>query len=137
MKASLIKTMALATGFVSLTALSVVSAMAGAEDSTQSVQAGKTRAEVRAEYFQAVREGTLANTSEMDEGTYRTLTTAKGLAMKGGKALAQATESGTNPDGSSLSATAPSTSSLTREAVRADTLEWLRLHRGDIQMGGD
>lgn len=137
MKASLIKTMALATGFVSLTALSVVPAMAGDKDSTQSVQAGKTRAEVRTEYFQAVREGTLPNTSEMDEGTYRALTTAKGPAMKGGKALAQATESGTSPAGSSLSATAPSTSSLTREAVRADTLEWLRLHRGDIQMGGD
>ena len=137
MKASLIKTMALATGFVSLTALSVVPAMAGDKDSTQSVQTGKTRAEVRAEYFQAVREGTLPNTSEMDEGTYRTLTTAKGLAIKGGKALAQASEPGASPVGSSLSATAPSTSFLTREAVRADTIEWLRLHRGDMQMGGN
>ena len=136
MKASLIKTMALATGFVSLTALSVAPAMAGDKDSTQSVQAGKTRAEVRAEYLQAVKEGTLPNTSEMDEGTYRAMT-ARGPAIKGGKALAQATESGTSPAGSSLSAMAPSTSSLTREAVRADTLEWLRLHRGDMQMGGD
>jgi len=137
MKASLIKTMALATGFVSLTALSVVPAMAGDKDSTQSVQAGKTRAEVRAEYFQAVREGTLPNASEMDEGIYRALTTAKGPAIKGGKDLAQASEPGVRPLGSSLSATAPPPSSLTREAVRADTLEWLRLHRGDIQMGGD
>lgn len=135
MKASLIKTMALATGFVSLTALSVVPAMAGDKDSTQSVQTGKTRAEVRAEYFQAVREGTLPNASEMDESSYRAMT-ARGPAIKGGKALAQASESGTSPVGSSLSATAPPTSSLTREAVRADTLEWLRLNRGDMQMGG-
>ena len=135
MKASLIKTMALATGFVSLTALSVVPAMAGDKDSTQSVQTGKTRAEVRAEYFQAVREGTLPNASEMDESSYRAMT-ARGPAINGGKALAQASESGTSLVGSSLSATAPPTSSLTREAVRADTLEWLRLNRGDMQMGG-
>ena len=135
MKASLIKTMALATGFVSLTALSVVPAMAGDKDSTQSVQTGKTRAEVRAEYFQAVRESTLPNASEMDESSYRAMT-ARGPAIKGDKALAQASESGTSPVGSSLSATAPPTSSLTREAVRADTLEWLRLNRGDMQMGG-
>ena len=84
-------------------------------------QAGKTRAEVRAEYLQAVKEGTLPNTTEMDETSYRTLT-ARGHAIKGGNALAKASESGTSP--------------LTREAVRADTVEWMRLHRGDVQMGG-
>lgn len=118
MKASLIKTLALASGFACLTALSVGPAVAGDKDIAQT---GKTRAEVRAEYLQAVREGTLPNTSEMDEGTYRAMT-ARGPAIKGGKALAKASESGTSP--------------LTREAVRADAVEWLRLHRNDIQMGG-
>ena len=172
MKASLIKTLTLASGFACLTAFTFSPAMASDKDI---VQTGKTRAEVRAEYLQAVREGTLPNTSEMDEGTYRAMTargsaikgdrdiaqsgktraevraeylqavregtlpnttemdettyramTARGHAIKDGKALAQASESGANPAGSSL----------TRETVRADTLEWLRLHRGDNQMGG-
>ena len=131
MKASFIKTLALASGFACLTAFTVGPAMAGDKDMAQT---GKTRAEVRAEYLQAVREGTLPNTGEMDDRTYGAMM-ARGHAIKGGNALAQASESGTSPAGSSLSATAPSTSPLTREAVRADTLEWLRLHRGDIQMG--
>ena len=122
MKASLIKTLAVASGFACLTALSVGPAMASDKDIAQP---GKTRAEVRAEYLQAVREGTLPNTTEMDETSYRAMT-ARGHATKDGNALAQASESGANPAGSSL----------TREAVRADTLEWLRLHRGDKQMGG-
>ena len=172
MKASLIKTLAVASGFACLTALSVGPAMASDKDIAQTgktraevraeylqavregtlpnttemdetsyramtasgstlkgekhiAQTGKTRAEVRAEYLQAVREGTLPNTTEMDETSYRVMT-ARGHATKDGKALAQASESGANPAGSSL----------TREAVRADTVEWLRLHRGDKQMGG-
>ena len=132
MKASFIKTLALTSGFACLTALSVGPAMAGDKDIAQT---GKTRAEVRAEYLQAVREGTLPNTREMDETSYRALT-ARGPAIKDGKAMAQASEPGARPAGSSLSATAPSTSPLSREAVRADTVEWLRLHRNDIQMGG-
>ena len=132
MKASLIKTLALASGFACLTALSVGPAVAGDKDIEQT---GKTRAEVRAEYLQAVREGTLPNAGEMDDRTYGAMM-ARGSAIKSGKSLAQASESGTSPAGSSLSATAPPTSSLTREAVRADTREWLRLHRGDVQMGG-
>ena len=122
MKASFIKTLALTSGFACLTALSAGPAMAGDKDIAPT---GKTRAEVRAEYLQALREGTLPNTTEMDETTYRAMT-ARGHAIKDEKALAQASEPGANPAGSSL----------TREAVRADTLEWLRLHRGDRQMGG-
>ena len=132
MKALFIKTLALASGFACLTAFTVGPAMAGDKDIAQT---GKTRAEVRAEYLQAVREGTLPNTTEMDESSYRALT-ARGHAIKDGKALAKASESGASPAGSSLSATAPPPSSLTREAVRADTMEWLRLHRGNIDMGG-
>ena len=122
MKASFIKTLTLSSGFACLTALSAGPAMAGDKDIAPT---GKTRAEVRAEYLQALREGTLPNTTEMDETTYRAMT-ARGHAIKDEKALAQASEPGANPAGSSL----------TREAVRADTLEWLRLHRGDRQMGG-
>ena len=118
MKASLIKTLALTSGFACLTAFTVGPAMAGDKDIAQT---GKTRAEVRAEYLQAVREGTLPNTTEMDETSYRALT-ARGHAIKDGKAMAKASESGASP--------------LTREAVRADTVEWMRLHRGDVQMGG-
>lgn len=118
MKALFIKTLALTSGFACLTALSVGPAVAGDKDIAQT---GKTRAEVRAEYLQAVREGTLPNTTEMDDRTYGAMM-ERGSAKKDGKALAHASESGTSP--------------LTREAVRADTLEWLRLHRGDIQMGG-
>ena len=117
MKASLIKTAALASGFACLTALSVGPAVAGDKDMAQT---GKTRAEVRTEYLQAVKEGTLPHSRDMDERTYRAMI-VKGSPIKGDK---------------DLSATAPTTTPLTREAVRADTLEWLRLHRGDVQMGG-
>ena len=167
MKASLIKTLALASGFACLTAFTVGPAMAGDKDIAQT---GKTRAEVRAEYLQAVREGTLPNTGEMDDRTYGAMM-ARGHAIKGGTDIAQtgktraevsaeylqAVREGTLPnageiddrtygammargspikDGKALAQASESGSSpLTREAVRADTLEWLRLHRGDIQMG--
>ena len=168
MKASFIKTLALTSGFACLTAFTVGSAMAGDKDIAQT---GKTRAEVRAEYLQAVREGTLPNTTEMDETSYRTVT-ARGHAMADGKVIAQtgktrgevraeylqAVKEGTLPnttemdetsyrtvtarghaikDGKALAKASESgTSPLTREAVRADSVEWMRLHRGDVQMGG-
>lgn len=110
MKASLIKTMALASGFASLAAFSVVPAMAAdssnAQSSTQTAPKGKTRAEVRAEYLQAVREGSLPNTSELDESSYRAVTLTRSPA-----------------------------STLTREAVQADTMDSLQMQRGDVGMG--
>ena len=132
MKVSFIKTLALTSGFACLAALSVGPAMAGDKDIAPG---GKTRAEVRAEYLQAVQDGTLPNTTELDETTYRAMM-ARGFSTKRGNATAQAPDLGSSPAGTPLSATAPSTSPLTREAVRADTIEWLRLHRGDVQMGG-
>lgn len=108
MKTSFIKSMA--TGAAALAAFSVVPAMADHHDDPSPAaqsQSTKTRAEVRAEYLQAVKDGTLPNISEAGE----------------------------TPVISAMSAKAP-TSTLTREAVRADTIEWLRLHRGDeVQMG--
>ena len=38
--------------------------------------------------------------------------------------------------GRDMSAKAAAPSSLTRQEVHADTIEWLRLHGGDVQMGG-
>ncbi len=132
MKASLIKSLAFASGLACLTALSVGPAVAGDQNMAETA---KTRTEVRAEYLQAMREGTLPNTGEMDESTYRAMS-PKGPATRGIKTFAQSAESGTSLAGGSLSATASPPNSLTREAVRADTREWLRLHRGDVQMGG-
>ena len=109
MKTSLIKSMAMASGLASLAVFSVVPAMAEAEypaPVAQSIQNTKTSAEVRAEYQQAVKDGTLRNLSE----------------------------SGDTPVIKFKSAGAPA-STLTRDVVRADTIEWLRLNRGDVEMG--
>lgn len=110
MKTSFIKSMAMASGLASLTAFSVVPAMADhhtdPSPAEQSFQSTKTRAEVHAEYLQAVKDGTLPNISE----------TGETFLIR------------------PMSAKAPA-SNLTREAVHADTIEWLRLHRGDVQMG--
>ena len=52
----------------------------------------------------------------------------------------QAVKEGTQPispeSNATQSAAAPAISSLTRQAVLADTIEWLRLQHGDVQMGG-
>lgn len=111
MKTSLIKTIAMASGFASLAAFSVAPAMAdGSYDypapAAQSIESTKTRAEVRAEVQQAVKDGTLRELSD----------------------------SGETPVITFMSAGAPA-STLTREAVRADTIEWLRLNRADVEMG--
>ena len=113
MKVSIIRPLALAGSLACVAAFQVVPAAASDNDyppaaSKQSQQSTKTRAEVRSEYLQALKEGTLPSTSESDAG----------------------------PFGSAISAKAPDPSPLTRQAVRADTLEWLRLNRGDVQMGG-
>jgi hypothetical protein len=112
MKVSIIRPLALAGSLACMAAVQVMPAAASDNDyppaSKQSQQSTKTRAEVRAEYLQALKEGTLPITSESDA----------------------------SPFGSAMSAKAPAPSSLTRQAVRADTLEWLRLNRGDVQMGG-
>ena len=67
MRTSLIKTMAMASGLASLAVFSVVPAMADSSydyylaPAAQSIESTKTRAEVRAEYQQAVMDGTLRN----------------------------------------------------------------------------
>jgi Domain of unknown function (DUF4148) len=99
------KTLTIAAGVASLAALYSVSALAediGYPFKTEVFQSTKTRDEVRAEYFKAVKDGTLPQVGE-----------------------------------GSAPVTAASTSNLTREAVLADTVEWLRVHRNDIVMGGN
>ena len=110
MKTSLIKTMAMASGLASIAVLSVVPAMA--EGSFEylapaAIQSTTTRAEVRSEYLRAVKNGTMPLVSDRDE--IRVV--------------------------NSKSATS-SANTLTRKDMRADTIEWLRLHRSDVQMGG-
>jgi Domain of unknown function (DUF4148) len=100
------KTLTVATGVASLAALYSVSALAddiGYPFKPDVFQSSKTRDEVRAEYFKAVKDGTLPQIGE----------------------------------GSAAVTTAASSSNLTREAVLADTVEWLRVHRNDIVMGGN
>jgi hypothetical protein len=112
MKVSIVRPLALAGSLACMAAFQVVPAAAADNDyppaDMQSQQSSKTRAEVRSEYLQALKEGTLPITSESDTGSF----------------------------GSAMSAKAPAPSPLTRQAVRADTIEWLRLNRGDVQMGG-
>ena len=113
MKTLSVRTVAMASGLASLAVLSVVPAMAeGSYDypapTAQSIQSTKTRADVRAEYQQAIKDGTLRN---------------------------NLSDSGETPLMSFSSARVPA-STLTREAVRADTVEWQRLHQSDVQMGG-
>lgn len=74
MKASRLNILALAAGLATLAALPITSAMADDKDpvpsTTPSVQQGKTRADVRAEYLQARKEGRLPNITEIDETSY-------------------------------------------------------------------
>lgn len=140
MKSLSIKTIAIASGLACLTGFYTVPTFAGeyAWDYRSSVpkfQSTKTRAEVRAEYFQAVKEGTLAKPDW--DTQYIASTSGSSLTREQVRAeYSQAVKEGTlaKPDwDSSFIASTPST--LTREAVQAETMEWLRAQRADIQMG--
>ena len=113
MKVSIIRPLALAGSLACMAAFQVMPAAAGEspdypQATKQSQQSTNTRSEVRSEYLLALKEGTLPRTSE----------------------------SGAGPFGSAMLAKAPAPSSLTRQAVHADTIEWLKLDRGDVNMGG-
>jgi hypothetical protein len=104
MKSKSFKTLAITAGLVSLS--TVFSASAWADEGNwapeKPFESTKTVEQVRAEYFQALKDGTLPQTGD-------TATIYNAIAP----------------------------SSLSREAVVADTLEWLRVHRGDVMMGGN
>ena len=106
MKTSSFKTLAVATGLASLTAFQGGSALAEGLDYHLALQhkpfvSATNREQVRADYSQAAKDGTLPSVSDY----------ALPMTVK-----------------------APP-SAISREAVYADTIEWLRVHRGDVQMG--
>jgi Domain of unknown function (DUF4148) len=102
MKSKSFKTLAITAGLVSLSTIFSASAWAdeGNWKPEKPFESTKTVEQVRAEYFQAQKDGTLPAVGE----TYTAITP-------------------------------PST--LTRQAVFADTVEWLRVTRGDVMMGGN
>ena len=110
MKVSIIKPLALAGSLACMAAFQVLPAAAGEiypPEDTHAQQSNKTRAEVRAEYLQALNEGLIPTNSELDSGAYDR----------------------------AMSAKASGPSSLTREAVQADAIEWMKLYSGDTDMG--
>lgn len=109
MKTVSCKTVVVASSLALLAALSAAPAAAGAENLDYSYpplgkfESNKTRDEVRAELFQAIKDGSLA----------------------------QATNTGP------LVTPRTPPSSLTREAVMAEAIQWVRDHHGDNHyMGG-
>lgn len=74
MKASRLNILALVAGLATLATFPAAPAMADDKNAAPSTSlsgpAGKTRAEVRAEYLQARREARLPNISEIDETSY-------------------------------------------------------------------
>ena len=112
MKVSIVRPLALAGSLACMAAFVAVPAAAQDDQhypqrSEQSQQSSLTRAQVTAEYLQAVKDGTVPVSAE-NAGFF----------------------------GGAESSKAASASSLTRQAVIADTIEWMKLHQGDIQMGG-
>ena len=116
MKVSIVRPLALAGSLACMAAFVAVPATAqdgGNVDqqyqqrSEQSQQSSITRAQVTAEYLQAVKDGAVPVSSE-NAGFF----------------------------GGAESSKAANASSLTRQAVIADTIEWMKLHQSDVQMGG-
>ena len=111
MKVSIIKPLALAGSLACMAALQVFPAAAQEvypQEDEQLKQSAKTREEVRSEYLQALKEGSIPSNSETHEALF----------------------------GSPMWAKASAPSSLTREQVQADAVEWMRLNSGDLDMGG-
>jgi hypothetical protein len=143
MKVLSLKTLTVVTGLVSLGALYSTAAWADSRDYpdpqniTKPMTSTKTRDEVRAEYLKAVQEGTLPRINQWD---YPTPTLASNLTREQVRAeYFQAVKNGSIPavnDWDMSFIANASSSTLTREAVRAETLEWLKASRGgDTQMG--
>ncbi len=110
MNVSIVKPLALAGSLACMAAFQVLPAVAQEiypKVDEPSQHSAKTRAEVRSEYLQALKEGAIPSNSESDEGPLGHVMSAKALAP----------------------------SSLTREEVQADAIEWMRLNSGDLDMG--
>ena len=109
MKTLTFKTLAAASGLVALASFSVIPAYADTPKDesigTTNFESVKSRDQVREEYFQAMKEGTLA----------------------------KATDSEVDADTPVLAKAVPS--NLQRQDVYAETVEWLRTKGEDIGMG--
>jgi hypothetical protein len=97
----------------------------------------KARAEVYSEYLQAAREGTLQKNDLDYPPAIKSMSNSKTRAEVSAE-YALALRDEMRPLNNEfapvfLVRTPPST--MSREAVRAETLEWLRASRGDVQMG--
>jgi hypothetical protein len=132
------KTLAMTSGVASLMAFSSLSVLAEGPINypvDKPFQSTLTRDEVRAEAVKAVVAGIRA----IDAGSIAFRLVASGTTRD--KVLAeyfQAAKEGTLQVGeiyAPVTATA-SSSSISREAVLAETTEWLRVQRGDTMMGG-
>ena len=144
MKVSIIRPLALAGSLACMAAFQVMPANAAGnqpEPSMQALQSTTTRAEVSFEYLQARKEARLPS-DILTHVAKRTLPASSSTARADvSSEYLQAFKEGTLPSnsigglGGTMSAKAPP-SSLTRQEVHADTIEWLRLNRGDVQMGG-
>lgn len=136
-----IKTLTVAAGLFSLAALSVAPAVAGSDDFNyppqQKFESTKTRDQVRAEYFQAVQQGAIAKNDYEFAQPDRAFASTKTREEVTAEYL-QAAKDGTLPptrEGDTIMTAKLPPSTLTREAVQAETAEWLRMSRGDTQMG--
>jgi glutamate-1-semialdehyde aminotransferase len=137
------KPLTVASGLVCLSVLYTVSAYAQSTQAptAQVFEGAKTRAEVRAELFQAMKDGTMPQMTEGADYPRIAQSSASTKTRDEVRAeLFQAIKDGTlisnsDWDYPKMAKTPPSL--LTREAVRADTIEWLRVHRNDVMMGGN
>lgn len=145
MKTLSFKTLAITSGLVSLTAFHGASAVAGEDPNyTPSYVSTTTREQVRAEYLEAVKDGSLPIYNEAISGepliakaspsTFtREQVHAEYLQAVKDDRLAAIEHEGIS--GGYLIGNAPP-STLSREAVYAETIEWLRANQADVQMGG-
>jgi hypothetical protein len=132
------KSLAITSGVVSLMAFSSLSVLAEGPihyPMDKPFQSTLTRDEVRAGAVKAVVEGIQATTpAELANSPVTSSTTRDKILAE----YFQAAQEGSLPVGELYvprTAAAPS-SILTREAVLAETTEWLRAQRGDTMMGG-
>lgn len=145
MKTLLFKTLAITSGLVSLTAFYGASAVAGEDPNyTPSYVSTTTREQVRAEYFEAVKDGSLPIYNEAISGEPLIAKVSPGTFTREQVRVEylQAVKDDSpvieheGISGGYLIANTPS-STLSREAVYADTIEWLRANQPDVQMGGN
>lgn len=142
MKTLQFKTMGIVVGLACLGAYSVAQAWDNDYDYPPRAKFESTlsRSDVRAEFIQAAKQGTLPAVGEaVSSSVIAVLPSNKTRADVNGEYL-QAKREGSLPQIGeaypAVTAIAP-TSNLTREAVTAETKAWMRAQRSDVMMGGN